>query len=62
MVSRRPTKPMLAKSLDAFGSRARPRAADQNRPTARASAQSTVTAAILTVMVSARAADGYGRF
>src|SRR5690242_14053216 len=41
---------MLANSLDASGSSGRPIAADQKRPTTRASRQSNTTQAILTVI------------
>jgi hypothetical protein len=45
---------MAANPLDGSGSSGRPRAADQNLPTVRASAQSNVTEAILTVTSNSR--------
>jgi hypothetical protein len=52
--SRRPANPIVAKSLDAFGSRGRPSATAQKVPTFSASAQSNVREAMLTVMVTSR--------
>jgi hypothetical protein len=62
-VSRCSGMPIEANSLDGFGSRGRPRAADQNRATVSASSQSTVTAASLTVHLprSARTSPPCGR-
>jgi hypothetical protein len=48
---------MLANSLDASGSSGRPIAADQKRPTTRASWQSNVTQAILIVIEPPAAAQ-----